>query len=323
VILPYALRLLCVCLASFFLVHLVLAALARALAPWALWRAERIGASHPARSAALLLLAVRLFPAVVALATVAALCVPSFLSFEREHGSEAIGIPFLALAALGACAWAISLARSVRALIRSHRCLPLRTAMLADESEAVWLLDGPAPFVGLTGVLRPRIVATRSVTRALDSDQLAAALRHERAHRESADNLKRLLFLLAPEALPGVAWFRAVDRAWARFAEWAADDWAVAQDADCSVSLAEALVRVARLGAAPQASPLVSPFVPAGDDISSRVDRLLNRRTPASARFPMAGRAIFAALAALPFVAAAADPGSLRTIHELLERLMH
>lgn len=319
---PYVLRLLCLCLGSFFLIHLALSVFASALAPWVMRRAEHIGQRQPARSAAILLLALRLFPVVVSLVAVAALCVPSFLSFERERGSEATGLPFLAAAALGASIWAISLTRSVRALIRSRRYAAQASAIVVSESEEVWLWEGPAPVIGLAGLLRPRVVISRSVASALGGDQLAAALKHERAHRASADNLKRLLLLLAPEALPGASLFRSLDRAWARLAEWAADDWA-AVDASSSIALAEALVHVARLGAAPRTSALVSSFVPPGEDISTRVNRLLNGASYAKGHSRILGRALFGSLFAVPFAIVAVAPGSLSAVHQLLERLMH
>ena len=150
-ILPYAFRLISLCLAAFFLIHLALCAAARALAPWALRRAEWIGARRPASSAARLMLAVRLLPPALALATVAGLCLPSFVGFEGDRGAEAAGIPFLAAAALGAAVWSISLARGIRALIRSRLYMPRRPAAFASESETVWLWEGATPFVGLTG----------------------------------------------------------------------------------------------------------------------------------------------------------------------------
>jgi hypothetical protein len=98
---------------------------------------------------------------------------------------------------------------------------------------------------------------------------------------------------------------------------------AVAQDAGCSVSLAEALVCVARLGAARQASPIVSRFASADDDVSTRVNRLLNGPAPVETRSRRFGPGLAVAAVAGPFVAAIGAPGSLSAVHELLERWMH
>jgi hypothetical protein len=313
-ILPYALRLVCLCLASFFLVHAALALVARWLAPLALRFAERL----PARSAARLLLALRLLPAAAALAAVAALCVPSYLSLEREQGAEFVGFACLAAAVLGAAVWTVSWARTLRAAIRSHRYV-----RQCQRSGPVWIADGTAPFLGLAGILRPKLVVSRSVADALSRDQFAAAIRHEHAHRNSADNLKRLLLLLAPDALPFLRGPASVERAWLRFTEWAADDWAVREDAACSLSLAEALVRVARLGATAPASPLMSHFAAASVDISVRVERLLSPSGEVETHGPR-GIALGGCLIALStFVLLTAQPATLRTVHSLLERLMH
>jgi len=75
---------------------------------------------------------------------------------------------------------------------------------LPGERMAAWVVDGPAPCVMLAGVLRPRLVISRGVVAALSAEQLSAAIRHERAHGISRDNLKRLLVLLAPGILPFV-----------------------------------------------------------------------------------------------------------------------
>ena len=318
-ILPYALRLVCLCLASFFLVHAVLAAAARCLAPAALRFAERLRA----HSAARLLLALRLFPSAIALVAVAGLCVPSYLSLEQEGGAEFVGFTCLGAALFGAAVWTISWARTLRAARNSH--LYVRQCKRAGP---VWIADGTAPFLGIAGILRPKLILSRSVADALDNDQLAAAIRHERAHQNSADNLKRLLLLLAPDAVPFVRGFASVEHAWLRFSEWAADDSAVGKDAACSLSLAEALVRVARLGTAAQASVLMSHFVAASVDISVRVERLLSPAIETEVRKPRRLIALSGAiggtlLTLLAIVLPMTQPAALRSVHGLLERLMH
>ena len=317
---PYLVRLLCVCVASFFLLHLALAWFARAVSPWLLERARRVAERDSASSAARLLLAFRLSPALLALVTVASLCLPSFVSLENDRGVELAGAPFLAAAFAGAAIWAISFWRATRAVLRTHRSLECRR-LWEGGADTVWLWEGAAPFLGLAGVIRPRVVLSRKVADALEPEQLSAALRHERAHRESSDNLKRLLLLLTPDALPGMRWHSTVDRHWARYAEWAADDRAVGQDAASSVSLAEALVRVARLGAAYAPSPLVSPFVPDSGDIRARVERLLTgSRPPARPSRLWSGMAL---TLLMPVAAALAMPHSLASVHSLIETLMH
>jgi hypothetical protein len=284
-------------------------------------RAERIG-KKSARAATLLLLSLRLTPGVVSAAVVAALCVPSFVSLESERGSEAASFMFLCAAALGALVCGLSIARSVRAAVRARQCIPNFTARFAGQTEAVHVREGGEPFLGLAGAWRPKVVMSRSVATALDTDQLAAALRHEQAHRVSKDNLKRLLLLLSPDGLPGIALFRDLDRSWARFSEWAADDHAVAQDPHSSLALAEALVRVARLGARSTPIPLVSSFLRAGDDIPNRVERLLNP-TLQNGSYRSYATGVVGVLFLVPFATALLAPQSLRAVHLLLERLMH
>jgi hypothetical protein len=152
---------------------------------------------------------------------------------------------------------------------------------------------------------------------------LAVALRHEEAHRVSRDNLKRLLLVLAPGLLPGFHGFGAIERGWARFTEWAADDDAVAGDAHLSVSLAAALVRIARMGGHPPPSPVATCFLGDSREISARVDRLLGP-TPAA---PVRGGNSAAVACGWALAAACAGsmlhPATLQTAHRIIEELIH
>lgn len=322
---PYLLRLMCLCLASFFLTHLALCLLVRAVAPLAI----RLGGSVRPRYAARLLLALRLFPVAMAAFVVLALCVPSYLWLEPEAGGERVGLACLVAALLGTGVWGMSLARVLRAAVSSlrytRRCRREgRETRLAAAPFPVLVMEGEAPLMALAGVIRPRVVISQGVLRALSPEQLQTALGHEWAHRTSRDNLKRLLLLLAPGVLPFSQGFAALDRSWKRFTEWAADDRAIEGDPRRSISLASALVRVARMGAAARLSPLVTSLVAGDHDLSARVDRLLGsmppREEPLGRMRVLLGGASF--LMAVSLAAVLLRPATLYSVHRLLEHLV-
>src|SRR5258708_25048333 len=95
-ILPYFLRLVCMSLACFFLIHLVFGLGINVLAPVALARVKRL---KPGTGAGLLL-AARLFPSVAAVLVVAGICVPSYLWLDPGATWEQVGLVVLAAALL-------------------------------------------------------------------------------------------------------------------------------------------------------------------------------------------------------------------------------
>jgi hypothetical protein len=303
---PYLLRLLCLCLASFFALHAILALAVSMIAPRAIRRAERMRA----RAGAGLLLALRLLPPGLALVVVAGICAPSYLWLEPNASPEEVGMVFLGVALTGAALGVAGLERALRAAMLSARRL----------RDCPRLIESDAPVLMLAGVVRPRLVVSRGVIGALAPDQLAVAVRHEWAHRMAHDNLKRLLLLAIPDVLPRLRGLRSLERAWARMAEWAADDRAVGRSSRRSVALAAALVRVARMGSAPALTPLATSLLADRGDLAARVDRLLH---PAAR--PAASRAWIVSGAACGVVlsAAAIQPATLRAAHRLLELMAH
>ena len=324
-ILPYLARLACLCLAAFFLVHAALGLTVASLTPWAVRFASRMTASAGAR----FLLAVRLFPAGFTLFLVAGLCTPSYLWLEPKGAPEPMGLACLAAALMGLMVWTLSTARATRAMARSLRHIrdcrnASREMHLPGERRAAWVIDGCAPCVMLTGVIRPRLVISGKVVAALSAEQLSAVIRHERAHGLSHDNLKRLLVLLAPDVLPFVHAFRNIERAWARISELAADDRAAAGKTRRSLALAAALVRVARLGSTATAPALATSLIADGSDLSERVDRLL-RPTPRVARRARREPVLAASAGLLltgALIAVIAHPITLYSAHEFLEFLI-
>jgi beta-lactamase regulating signal transducer with metallopeptidase domain len=286
---PYALRLVCVCLASFAIVFAVAGLAVSICAAAALRAAERMRAASAAR----FILALRLAPALLAAVSVAMICLPSYVRFEQRAESEEVGGFCLLLAVLTASLFVRSSARALAAWRRSLHA----NAVLA-----------------LTGVLRHRIVISNAVRTVLSDLQLSMAIRHEEAHAASGDNLKRLLILMTPGGLPR---FDELEQAWKRFAEWDADDRAAAGDPQRAVTLAEALVQVAKLGYAAE-MPLITAFLAGANDLEARIERLLNPRSTTAC--PYKTITLSAALPSALLIAAMANPA---TIHGLLERLIH
>jgi beta-lactamase regulating signal transducer with metallopeptidase domain len=309
----YFVRLLLLSSASFFLVQFVIAALAALVAPMAIRCTDTMRPQRAAR----LLLTLRLLPAVISALAVMALCFPSYFLFEPRTAGEEVGIACLCAAILGAFVCSVALYKALSALIRSRlylrRCAGLESRV---DGDTVWIVPENAG-VALAGIAHPRLLISERAMKELSGDELAVALMHEHAHRESRDNLKRLLILLAP---PIFSPLRTLEQAWAKCAEWAADDRATEGDADRSLALAAALVRVARLQSGVRMPALVTSLVEADEDLTLRVNRLLY---PSPVSNPSI-RAEAIALAGIAFLigALATNLSSLRFVHRLLERML-
>ncbi len=322
----YFLRLACLSFASFFLVYLALSLLGLGAAP----SVARLAGRRRPQAATRLLLGLRLLPLGLSLFVVLGLCLPSYLLFEPRESAERVGAACVLAALAGFLAWGVSIHRALRALRGSldyqRHCRMSTARRMEREGEGlpVSVLEGEMPLLGLAGILRPRIVMSSAVLRSLDPEQLAMALRHERAHWSSRDNLKRLILLLAPDPVPFFRTFAGIDRRWARYAEWAADDRAVAGDPEHSLSLASALVRMARLGKAARPTELVVALA-GDDDFAERIERLLraadspDERPRGHFRLWAAGAAIAAISLVLTLVL---QPATFYSVHFLLERLI-
>lgn len=291
----YTFRLLLLSFAGFYLVHLLVGLVLRALLPSVLQRARRTAP----RVASDLLLAMRLAPAAVSTMFAVAVCVPAYLRFEPLQGEEKTSVVLWLLAGLGAVVCIQSLLRAALALRVSSQP------------------EGNAPVLRLTGVLQPRLVVSHQVRAALSEAQWQTVMRHEEAHAVSRDNLKRLLMLLAPELTPWHRGWPALEKAWAEATEQAADAAAVDGDPRRALDLAEALVRMARLGLDSAAGQLASSFATDPEHLRVRVDALLQSPPRAggwSWMLPLSALALTVCL----FAAQA----WLRDVHGMLELLM-
>lgn len=225
-------------------------------------------------------LAFRLLPAVVSIAFVAVVFLPSYWRYEPRELVEGFDVTVTTLAALALSVIGAAAARGVSAWRRAaHRTNAWmragRPLTLADTSMPAFAIDTDAPVMALVGVLRPRLLITRPVLDALTGEELRAGVAHELGHRRAWDNLKRLAMRAAPDLLSITGAAHAIERRWATASEHAADRGAGDSDrARCA--LASALVKVARL-TPPIAlgSEPISALVEGGD-ITARVQRLLD-----------------------------------------------
>jgi hypothetical protein len=298
--LPFLPRLICLCTALFFVVHLLAGSAVSLLAPLIVRWAARLRAAQ----AAALLCAVRLAPATLGACLVTLICVPSYLRFEPPGPSEEVGTFCLAGSMLCLVVCAISIGRTARAVVM--------TARYAEHSAGVALL----------GIFRPRFFVSADLAETLPADELAAALRHEQAHWSAGDNIKRLLFLLSPDLLPGWSGFGRLESNWGRLAEWAADDQAVNGEPQWSLSLAAALVRVARAEVAARTPTLASTLIGERCDLAERVNRILNPQPPRLPSIPIGW--MFTSGAALVLTVGATLSTILpNSIYRVLEMFLH
>jgi len=270
-----------------------------------------------------------MLPFTLTLFAVLAFCIPSYLWLEPEAAGERVGFVCFLAAVLGGAIWTLAIVRVVHA-VRStarylHRCerhgKPIE---MPGETAPALLLKDKSPVLAVAGVVHPRLVISRRVMRGLTAEQIDAALRHERAHRASGDNLKRFFMLLAPDVLPFMRGFATLEQRWAKAIEWAADDQASAGDPRRALSLADALVKVARMGNKPQLSYLSSSLMADDDNLSERVDRLLRPQPipdkPAKELIPLVSGA--GALMAASLMIVVLWPASLSMVHRALEQLV-
>jgi hypothetical protein len=278
------------------------------------------------RASSRLLFALRVTPAMLTLFLVVGFCVPSYVWLEPDISSERVGFSCLCAAALGALTWTISAIRGMVSIARTQSYLRgcRRLETVADASSDCLVVSNDAVVMAVAGAWHPQLVVSQAVMNALSEEQKQAAFRHEAAHRISRDNLKKLMFLLSPDVLPFVSGLTGLERGWARFTEWAADDEAVDGNQERALSLASALVRVAKLGVRPAPAYLLSLLVDDECDLKTRVDRLL--REPAYAEKPL--QPVVAFVRSIALVTGGITltlllwPESLGGIHRLLEHLV-
>jgi Zn-dependent protease with chaperone function len=233
----------------------------------------RLFKPRSARSTATLLFALRVFPFALASVFTFMFTLPSFLLLEPRSTDEAVGTAPLmlglsctALLAAGIVQAALAQMRTSQALMK---WLDGSTVMDSEVAVPVFRTGKNAPSLTVAGVREPKVLVSDAAIAALTSAELRTAVKHEMAHAQSCDNLKKLFFRFS--AFPGMG---GLESAWSEQSELAADDAAVLCVKD-ALDLAGALIKVSRLSTQPQAA-LTTGLLHSSTALGTRVQRLFS-----------------------------------------------
>lgn len=261
----------------------------------------------------------RLLPAGGAVIVTACVLAPGYYRYEQRDELEGVSALVLLLAAAGAIVFAAAAVRVVRVTSRSAA---LRREWLASSTPLsvqaagmpAFAIETPYPLVAVIGAFRPRLFMSSVVLRNCPPNEIAAIVQHERGHARTRDNLVRLLMEAAPDLLAGTAVSDATAAEWHRAIEHRADD-----RAEDRLTLASALVRVARLAGSGRHAVLPASALYRGAGVEDRVRRLLAGAADCDCgwRFGAAAAVVITAISALVIVT---DFSELS--HRLLEALV-
>jgi Zn-dependent protease with chaperone function len=252
------------------------------------------------RRAADLLFAFRMLPLTVALAVTLLFTVPSFVLLEPRAIDEPVSVVMIALSLCGALLVLFGAGNAAIAAWRSSRTVTgwLGGAERVESSAPVPVLRiaRKLPAMTAAGILRPKVLMSGAAEFVLTVNELQSALRHELAHVQRRDNLKKLMLRFV--AFPGMA---ALEAAWLEATEMAADDAAVSNAGE-ALDLAAALIKVSRLGPPESHAELTAALVHSPvSAMNARVKRLIawneSRLVPASGNSFWYGMGAVAAMA--------------------------
>lgn len=238
-----------------------------------------------ARTCAEILFVMRIGPPVVAIVSIGAFMIPSYLIYEPQATEEVVSWKLGLLATLSAIGVGLAISRGIRSWLATRlllkNWLSSSTQIALDGiATPTYVFQHSFPIIAVVGAFRPRLFIADHVFESLSGEELAAAIAHEYGHLAAHDNFKRAVMRVSRAALLLIPCGRFLDRAWSEASESAADEHAAQQSSFVALNLASALVRIARMipkGQRPVIPAAVSAFL-GGDDspgVKVRVRRLV------------------------------------------------
>ena len=300
-----------------------------------LWRVlARPARSWSAYTRARIVFAMRVGPSALALLSVAALLIPSYLIHEPYSTNEIVGKKLGALALISALGVGLALWRGLkswlatRALLKQwlHGAQPIR---ISQVNIPAFCIEHPFPVIAVVGLIRPRLFVASRVLESLSEEEMLAAIAHESGHLAAHDNLRRVLIRACRDMLTIVPCGRSLDRAWAENAEAAADESAADGGSAMALNLASALIEIARMvpaGARPT-MPVASFLL--GDEtdgVKGRVRRLLDlagtgaRQTRPTSTLKLWGPRLILLASMVLLVFLLIDSSALASTHAAIEQ---
>jgi hypothetical protein len=262
------------------------------------------------------LFGLRVAPFVLSAGIAVFLTFPSFLLFEVHSMDEDLStfvVSICGTLVLGAGLYRVLLAEARTRRVISA-CLEGATPLDNAANSALITPQVLSPLM-LIGFRQPRILISDSARRLLSNAELDAAVRHEKQHSRSGDNLKKAILNSLPFA--GMA---KLERAWQEAAELAADDGAVSSRSE-ALDLAGALVKLSRRFPLPVTPDLATGLISACDLTTKRIEHLLAWKKSPDKPSSFRHYWILAAFAA--FIALAVKLGpALALVHSLTERFV-
>jgi Zn-dependent protease with chaperone function len=313
-------------LALIFAVHLLVAtALAGVVAATLPRLQARLRRLEP-RDRAACIFGLGLLPAAGGLFAALGLALPSWLRHEPRGTGEEAGPVLLALALAGAVLVVGRLGSALRDQWQTSRLVRRWTAegrALSGLPFEATRMRHELPVAALAGTLRPRLIFSDTLLRALSPAELGAVVEHERAHAAVHENLRRLLLRASPDPLALLAAGQRLRADFEAAAEAAADRAACTRVSP--LLLAGALLKVAELVPEGRRLDLAMAALHREGGIAARVRALLaahdarGEPVPNTSGFRAGRAALFLGAAAV--VAQAAAPHPL--VHRVLEALVH
>ncbi|GAB3983973.1 hypothetical protein GCM10029978_092210 [Actinoallomurus acanthiterrae] len=205
----------------------------------------------------------------------------------------------MALAVAARVLWCLIAAYGAAARERRLRLDGLTLVGRPDPRRGVTVIDHDAPAVYCVPGHRGRIVVTSGALAALDEEQLAAALAHERAHLRQRHHLALTAAQALARAFGPLPVFTAAREQIAFLVELAADD--AAAKGSGRLTVAEALLTLAE---AIPAAAMAPALAAGGTATGARARRLIAGPRPLGRTRALLGLAIATAMLTAPLAAA-------------------